>query len=172
MKDDSEDGEEITCNVSTLHLQNPSILEGNKLLPKFEQIVLQFDENLKNHNFYIGVDDMTTLSYLHEPAILHNLGTRYGLNIIYTYTGSILIAINPYQKLNIYSKVKFHFNYNKSIFFIVYFNYLKLILISNLLYLLLPKFQLLFKFNIKKIYLFILYIVTENEYRLLIEILK
>ncbi|MCD7467399.1 hypothetical protein HAX54_004819 [Datura stramonium] len=46
-----------------------------------------------------GVDDMTQLSYLHEPGVLHNLATRYQLNEIYTYTGSILIAINPFQKL-------------------------------------------------------------------------
>ncbi|KAK4363628.1 hypothetical protein RND71_018869 [Anisodus tanguticus] len=46
-----------------------------------------------------GVDDMTKLSYLHEPGVLQNLATRYQLNEIYTYTGSILIAINPFQKL-------------------------------------------------------------------------
>ncbi|XP_051141893.1 myosin-9-like [Andrographis paniculata] len=42
---------------------------------------------------------MTKLSYLHEPGVLHNLAIRYQLNEIYTYTGSILIAINPFQKL-------------------------------------------------------------------------
>ncbi|KAL2942705.1 Myosin-11 [Bienertia sinuspersici] len=46
-----------------------------------------------------GVDDMTKLSYLHEPGVLQNLRTRYELNEIYTYTGNILIAINPFQKL-------------------------------------------------------------------------
>ncbi|XP_042054026.1 myosin-11-like [Salvia splendens] len=46
-----------------------------------------------------GVDDMTKLSYLHEPGVLANLRTRYELNEIYTYTGNILIAINPFQKL-------------------------------------------------------------------------
>ncbi|CAA0823240.1 Myosin-11 [Striga hermonthica] len=46
-----------------------------------------------------GVDDMTKLSYLHEPGVLHNLSTRYQLNKIYTYTGSILIAINPFQRV-------------------------------------------------------------------------
>ncbi|KAE9609909.1 putative myosin ATPase [Lupinus albus] len=46
-----------------------------------------------------GVDDMTKLSYLHEPGVLHNLATRYELNEIYTYTGNILIAINPFQRL-------------------------------------------------------------------------
>ncbi|KHG16924.1 Myosin-J heavy chain [Gossypium arboreum] len=46
-----------------------------------------------------GVDDMTKLSYLHEPGVLHNLAMRYELNEIYTYTGNILIAINPFQRL-------------------------------------------------------------------------
>ncbi|XP_074320673.1 myosin-11-like isoform X2 [Silene latifolia] len=46
-----------------------------------------------------GVDDMTKLSYLHEPGVLRNLRTRYELNEIYTYTGNILIAINPFQRL-------------------------------------------------------------------------
>ncbi|XP_022899025.1 myosin-11-like isoform X2 [Olea europaea var. sylvestris] len=46
-----------------------------------------------------GVDDMTKLSYLHEPGVLQNLSLRYQLNEIYTYTGSILIAINPFQRL-------------------------------------------------------------------------
>ncbi|XP_009411029.3 myosin-11-like [Musa acuminata AAA Group] len=46
-----------------------------------------------------GVDDMTKLSYLHEPGVLQNLSTRYQLNEIYTYTGNILIAINPFQRL-------------------------------------------------------------------------
>uniref|UniRef100_A0ACD5X744 Uncharacterized protein n=1 Tax=Avena sativa TaxID=4498 RepID=A0ACD5X744_AVESA len=46
-----------------------------------------------------GVDDMTKLAYLHEPGVLHNLACRYGLNEIYTYTGNILIAVNPFQRL-------------------------------------------------------------------------
>lgn len=30
-----------------------------------------------------GVDDMTKLSYLHEPGVLNNLAMRYELNEIY-----------------------------------------------------------------------------------------
>ncbi|KAJ6336110.1 hypothetical protein OIU78_012671 [Salix suchowensis] len=47
-----------------------------------------------------GVDDMTRLQYLHEPAVLHNLATRYEINEIYTYSGNILIALNPFQPLS------------------------------------------------------------------------
>ncbi|XP_058005825.1 myosin-6 isoform X2 [Hevea brasiliensis] len=46
-----------------------------------------------------GVDDMTKLAYLHEPGVLQNLRTRYDMNEIYTYTGNILIAVNPFRKL-------------------------------------------------------------------------
>ncbi|OAY85788.1 Myosin-15 [Ananas comosus] len=46
-----------------------------------------------------GVDDMTKLTYLNEPGVLYNLARRYSLNEIYTYTGSILIAVNPFAKL-------------------------------------------------------------------------
>ncbi|KAJ4817299.1 myosin-like protein XIF [Rhynchospora pubera] len=46
-----------------------------------------------------GVDDMTKLAYLHEPGVLNNLSCRYGLNEIYTYTGNILIAVNPFRRL-------------------------------------------------------------------------
>ncbi|GMI85728.1 ARABIDOPSIS MYOSIN 2, MYOSIN X1 2, myosin 2, MYOSIN XI-6 [Hibiscus trionum] len=46
-----------------------------------------------------GVDDMTKLAYLHEPGVLQNLRSRYDMNEIYTYTGNILIAVNPFRKL-------------------------------------------------------------------------
>ncbi|PKI76832.1 hypothetical protein CRG98_002818, partial [Punica granatum] len=46
-----------------------------------------------------GVDDMTKLAYLHEPGVLQNLRSRYDMNEIYTYTGNILIAVNPFTKL-------------------------------------------------------------------------
>eukprot|EP00873_Tetraselmis_striata_P040360 jgi/Tetstr1/460624/TSEL_005822.t1 len=45
------------------------------------------------------VEDMTKLAYLNEPGVLHNLADRYTLDDIYTYTGTILIAINPFQNL-------------------------------------------------------------------------
>ncbi|KAG8658490.1 hypothetical protein MANES_03G155500v8 [Manihot esculenta] len=46
-----------------------------------------------------GVDDMTKLAYLHEPGVLYNLKCRYDENEIYTYTGNILIAVNPFKRI-------------------------------------------------------------------------
>jgi myosin-5 len=47
-----------------------------------------------------GVDDLIELTHLHEPAILHALRLRYDSNIIYTSTGPILIAVNPFKPMN------------------------------------------------------------------------
>jgi myosin heavy subunit len=51
-----------------------------------------------------GVDDLIGLTHLHEPAILHALRLRYDADIIYTSTGPILIAVNPFKKMDIYSE--------------------------------------------------------------------
>lgn len=44
-----------------------------------------------------GVDDMTQLNDLHEASLLWNLRLRYDRGLIYTFAGSILIAVNPYK---------------------------------------------------------------------------
>lgn len=46
------------------------------------------------------LQDMTKLPYLNEPAVLWNLKARYMVDDVYTYTGSILIAINPFAPLS------------------------------------------------------------------------
>ncbi|XP_024385122.1 myosin-9 isoform X2 [Physcomitrium patens] len=67
-------GNEVTTSLSNVHAKDPDAQPG-------------------------GVDDMTKLAYLHEPGVLYNLASRYELDEIYTYTGNILIAINPFAKL-------------------------------------------------------------------------
>jgi len=50
------------------------------------------------------VDDLATLSELNEEIILQELQARYHKDIIYTYVGDILIALNPFKRLGIYHK--------------------------------------------------------------------
>lgn len=47
-------------------------------------------------------DDHSTLMHLNEPCILHSTAQRFMADNIYTYTGRILIAVNPFRPLDIY----------------------------------------------------------------------
>uniref|UniRef100_A0A8C5BN78 Unconventional myosin-Va-like n=1 Tax=Gadus morhua TaxID=8049 RepID=A0A8C5BN78_GADMO len=83
--------------VLSLRLEDGSVLEhridlkSNRLPP------------LRNPNLLVGENDLTALSYLHEPAVLHNLKVRFtDSKLIYTYCGIVLVAINPYSSLPIY----------------------------------------------------------------------
>ncbi|KAJ1801534.1 Myosin type-2 heavy chain 1 [Coemansia sp. RSA 2399] len=51
-----------------------------------------------------GIDDLTSLSHLNEPAVLHNLQVRYGMHNIYTYSGIVLVALNPFDRVALYSQ--------------------------------------------------------------------
>ncbi|KAB2636686.1 myosin-9-like [Pyrus ussuriensis x Pyrus communis] len=86
------DGEVLNIKGDDAEIQTS---DGSKVVAKLSKIYPKDTETPPD-----GVDDMTKLSYLHEPGVLHNLATRYEINEIYTYTGNILIAINPFQSLS------------------------------------------------------------------------
>ena len=46
--------------------------------------------------------DHSSLVHLNEPCILENTRARYAKGEIYTYTGQILVALNPFRPLAIY----------------------------------------------------------------------
>ncbi|XP_042200174.1 unconventional myosin-Ib isoform X2 [Callorhinchus milii] len=50
-----------------------------------------------------GVGDMVLLDPLTEDSLLSNLKKRFNKNEIYTYIGNVVVSINPYQSLPIYT---------------------------------------------------------------------
>uniref|UniRef100_A0A4W5JGK6 Myosin Ic, paralog a n=1 Tax=Hucho hucho TaxID=62062 RepID=A0A4W5JGK6_9TELE len=53
----------------------------------------------------VGVQDFVLLeNYTSEAAFIENLRRRFGEKLIYTYIGSVLVSVNPYKDLEIYSK--------------------------------------------------------------------
>ncbi|RZB77043.1 myosin-2-like isoform X2 [Glycine soja] len=55
-----------------------------------------------NPDILEGVEDLIQLSYLNEPSVLHNLQSRYSQDMIYSKSGPILIALNPFKDVQIY----------------------------------------------------------------------
>lgn len=90
------------CEIS---LSDKNVLQQLKALGgKDDQVSLPL-QNEKD------VEDLITLGYLHEPAILYNIKSRFDMELPYTYTGEICIAVNPYQWLpELYTEEK-HLQY-------------------------------------------------------------
>uniref|UniRef100_A0A8K9UAE2 Myosin VAa n=1 Tax=Oncorhynchus mykiss TaxID=8022 RepID=A0A8K9UAE2_ONCMY len=84
---------------STLHL---TLEDGMDIEHKLDDKTKNLP-HLRNPDILVGENDLTALSYLHEPAVLHNLKVRFtDSKLIYTYCGIVLVAINPYENLPIY----------------------------------------------------------------------
>ncbi|CAL1138691.1 unnamed protein product [Cladocopium goreaui] len=53
-----------------------------------------------------GVHDLSKLTHLHEPEVLHALQLRFDVDHIYTFCGPILIAVNPFKDMgDLYANV-------------------------------------------------------------------
>jgi myosin heavy subunit len=58
---------------------------------------------IKNDDSIDDMDNMIDIPHLNEPSILNGIDLRYNNNKIYTYTGNILISVNPFNDLGLYS---------------------------------------------------------------------
>ena len=92
---------------------NESWILGKIISVKGENIVIQIkdikkiyssDQCLLYNNDNYNQENLIKLTHLHEASILNSLYIRYQDNMIYTFTGEILIAINPFKKIDLYNK--------------------------------------------------------------------
>ncbi len=61
--------------------------------------------NYEKHNNVetLKKDNLVDIPHLNEPSILQAIHSRYSEDIIYTYTGKILISLNPFKNLNLFT---------------------------------------------------------------------
>ncbi|CAI5708000.1 hypothetical protein KXD40_004996 [Peronospora effusa] len=72
-------------------------------------------DDTDSHALVNTFEDMLQMSDLSELSLLTNLTKRYEKQLIYTYVGSILVAINPYKTLDtIYTEDKMTEYYGKT----------------------------------------------------------
>jgi myosin-5 len=62
-------------------------------------IVMANEYELSKSGNPICPDDLISLSHLHEPAVVECLQNRYEDNRIYTATGPVLLALNPFKSV-------------------------------------------------------------------------
>lgn len=77
-------------------------VKGSKIQVQIEDSSIWIDENdaqLTNEVVGSEPEDLTKLVHLHEASILHALHRRYETLDIYTRTGRILVALNPFQSI-------------------------------------------------------------------------
>jgi len=98
----SDDGGTSTTTTTSLSVEVS--VGGTREVKKVSFSGTEVDTiKLRNDVSVDNEADLINLPYLHEPAILHCLQTRYRDGAIYTFTGPILLAVNPFQALPLYT---------------------------------------------------------------------
>ncbi len=96
--------EEHAWLAGTLKEFKNSVLEFNteKGVKKFRVNDLKTRLEICGSHIDDNVENLVDLDELSEGAILHHTRIRFLKKIIYTHVGSILVAVNPFENLNIY----------------------------------------------------------------------
>ena len=95
-----KDAEWLECDVldSTKTHLTLKLKEGTKVVARTECLF-----GYRNPSAVENAADFLTLPNLDEPNILHSLRVRYWEGHVYSYTGPILIAVNPWKHVDCYN---------------------------------------------------------------------
>ncbi|KAK9312929.1 P-loop containing nucleoside triphosphate hydrolase protein [Lipomyces starkeyi] len=80
----------------------------------YDRIVRNDEVDKVNPPKFDKANDMAELTHLNEASVVHNLASRYMADMIYTYSGLFLVAVNPYCSLPIYNHAYISMYKNKS----------------------------------------------------------
>ena len=92
----------VGTSIMTLKVDDEDCPEYNGTtikLPVDESHVYVLPTNEWTDTSHVPPDDLISLTHLHEPAVVYCLEKRFQNKTIYTNTGPILIALNPFQSI-------------------------------------------------------------------------
>eukprot|EP00439_Symbiodinium_sp_Y106_P051315 s1299_g6.t2 len=69
------------------------------MLTSADKILRCNEDTWKSKEGLTGVNDLSSLTHLHEPEVLQALHLRFDVDQIYTFCGPILIALNPFKDI-------------------------------------------------------------------------
>jgi small GTP-binding protein len=102
IKDDEEvwkQAEIVTANEKEIIVKTTDATSDRITLGPLEPIFLRMADVFTESEGLSAPDDLTQLTHLHEPAVLSSLQNRFEIDKIYTFTGPILIALNPFKRI-------------------------------------------------------------------------
>ncbi|CAF1195399.1 unnamed protein product [Adineta ricciae] len=83
------------------------------MLTQEQQLLVSDKDTLSKGGHY---DDLAKLSFLTEDILLEQLKQRYEKDLIYTYLGDILVAVNPFHETSLYTtKIRDLYRYSTDI---------------------------------------------------------
>jgi len=88
----------VTANEKEIIVKTAEDPDGRIVLCPSEPIFLRTSDVFTSEGLSV-LDDLTQLTHLHEPAVLSSLQNRFDIDKIYTFTGPILIALNPFKSI-------------------------------------------------------------------------
>jgi len=86
----------VTANDKEIIVKTEADPDKRTVLGPNEPIFLRTSDVFTSEGLSV-LDDLTQLTHLHEPAVLSSLQNRFDIDKIYTFTGPILIALNPFK---------------------------------------------------------------------------